>query len=157
MNIRHLEERDYNPIIRVLDSWFDGWLLAKLLPRIFFIHFQPTSFAVQEDNKVIGFLTGFVSQTDPSQGFIHLVAIQPDHRKRGLGRQLYSAFFETVQRLGCATVRCITSPVNAGSIAFHTRMGFQMEGVTGEHQAVPCTLNYELNGQHRVLFVRRLS
>jgi hypothetical protein len=47
--------------------------------------------------------------------------------------------------------------VNAGSIAFHMRMGFQVEGVTGEHQGVPCTLNYELNGQHRVLFVRKLS
>lgn len=157
MNIRHLEERDYHPIIQVLDSWFDGRPLAKLLPRIFFIHFQPTSFAVQEDNKVIGFLAGFVSQTDPSQAYIHFVAIHPEHRERGLGRQPYSTFFETVQRLGCATVRCIISPVNAGSIAFRTRIGFQIEGVTGQHQGVPCTVNYELNGQHRVLFVKSLS
>lgn len=82
-NIRHLEERDYHPIIRVLDSWFDGRPLANLLPRIFFIHFQPTSFAVQEDNKAIGLLAGFVSQTGPSQAYIHFVAIHPEHRKRG--------------------------------------------------------------------------
>ena len=98
---------------------------------------------MQEDNKVIGFLAGFVSQTDPSQAYIHFVAIHPEHRERGLGRQLYSTFFETVQRLGCPTVRCITSPVNAGSIAFHTRIGFQIEGVTGQHQGVPCTVNTE--------------
>jgi hypothetical protein len=35
-------------------------------------------------------------------------------------------------------------------------MGFQIDGVTREHQGVPCTLNYELNGQHRVLFVKKL-
>jgi len=115
------------------------------------------SFALQEENKVIGFLAGFVSQTDPTQAYVHFVAIHPDHRRRDLGRQLYTAFFETVQRLGCATARCITSPVNTGSVAFHTRMGFQIEGVTGEHQGVPCTLNHELNRQHRVLFMRRLS
>ena len=39
MNVRHLEERDYDPIIAVLDDWFGGRPLAKLLPRIFFIHF----------------------------------------------------------------------------------------------------------------------
>jgi ribosomal protein S18 acetylase RimI-like enzyme len=27
-----------------------------------------------------------VSQTDPSQAYIHFVAIDPDHRKRGFGR-----------------------------------------------------------------------
>ena len=68
-----------------------------------------------------------------------------------------STFFDTVGRLGCTVVRCITSPVNTGSIAFHTQMGFQIEHVTGEHQDVTCAVNYELNGQHRVLFVKRLS
>lgn len=67
MNVRHLEEGDYQPINRVIDSWFSGRPLANLLPGIFFIDFRPTSFAVQEDNEVIGFLAGFVSQTDPSQ------------------------------------------------------------------------------------------
>jgi len=156
MDIRHLEESDYGPIIRLIDSWFEGRQLAKLLPRIFFIHFRSTSFALYEDNKVIGFLAGFVSQTDPSQAYIHFVAINPDHQKRGLGRQLYSTFFETVHRLGCTAVRCITSPINTRSIAFHTRMGFKVEHITGECSGVPCTVNYELNGADRVLFVRSL-
>jgi hypothetical protein len=40
MNIRHQEERDYDPIIQVLDNWFDGRPQVKLLPRIFFVHFR---------------------------------------------------------------------------------------------------------------------
>jgi ribosomal protein S18 acetylase RimI-like enzyme len=156
MNIRHLEESDYDRTIQVLDSWFNGRPLAKLLPKIFFIHFRPTSFALQENDSVIGFLAGFISQTDPSQAYIHFVAISPDHQKRGLGRKLYEKFFETVRRLKCTTVRCITSPVNTGSVAFHTRMGFRVEHVTGEYEGVPCTVNYELNEANRVLFVREL-
>jgi len=157
VSIRHLEEDDYQPIIAVVDDWWGGRHMASLLPRIFFVHFRETSFAIEENQTVIGFLAGFVSQTYPQQAYIHFVGIHPDHRERGLGRRLYSTFFETVRRLGCTTVRCVTSPVNKGSIAFHTHMGFAIEGATGEYQGVPCTINYELKGEHRVLFVRSLS
>ena len=47
--------------------------------------------------------------------------------------------------------------MNKDSIGFHTRMGFEMEHATGEHNGVPCVLNYELNGEHRVLFAKTLS
>src|SRR5262252_2847159 len=78
MNIRQLQEADYETIIEAIDDWFDGRQLSHLLPRIFFIHFRPTSFAIEEDNKVIGFLAGFVSQTYPEQAYIHFVGIDPD-------------------------------------------------------------------------------
>jgi ribosomal protein S18 acetylase RimI-like enzyme len=106
---------------------------------------------------VIGFLAGFVSQTNPEQAYIHFVAIHPEHRRRGLGRELYKRFFDSVRTLGCHTVRCITSPLNKNSIAFHTRMGFEIEHVTGQHKGVPCVLNYELNSEHRVPFAKTLS
>ncbi len=156
MQIRHLEEEDYDAIISVLDEWWGGRKMAHLLPRIFFVHFRETSFAAVEQGKVIGFLAGFLSQSYPNQAYIHFVGIDPSHRGLGLGKQLYSNFFAAVRKLGCNTVRCITSPVNSGSIAFHKHMGFQVEGVTGDFQGVPCAINYELNGEHRVLFVKPL-
>jgi L-amino acid N-acyltransferase YncA len=156
MNIRQLQEADYETIIEAIDDWFDGRQMSHLLPRIFFIHFRPTSFVIEEDGRVMGFLAGFVSQTYPDQAYIHFVGNEANYRGRGLGRQIYSTFFETVRRLGCTTVRCITSPVNSGSIAFHTRMGFRIERSNGERHGAPCTLNYELQGADRVLFVRSL-
>jgi len=156
MNIRQLQEADYETIIEAIDDWFDGRQMSHLLPRIFFIHFRPTSFVIEEDGRVMGFLAGFVSQTYPDQAYIHFVGNEANYRGRGLGRQIYSTFFETVRRLGCTTVRCISSPVNSGSIAFHTRMGFRIERSNGERHGAPCTLNYELQGADRVLFVRSL-
>jgi predicted GNAT superfamily acetyltransferase len=76
--------------------------------------------------------------------------------QRGLGRQLYERFFAAARQRGCSTVRCVTAPVNTGSIAFHTRMGFQVEKINGVSNRVPCTINYDGNGQDRVLFVRDL-
>ena len=99
MNIRQLQEADYETIIEAIDDWFDGRQMSHLLPRIFFIHFRPTSFVIEEDGRVMGFLAGFVSQTYPDQAYIHFVGIEANYRGRGLGRQLYSRFFETVRRL----------------------------------------------------------
>lgn len=131
--------------------------MADMLPRLFFLYFRDTSFAVEEQGRIVGFLVGFISQSFPDQAYIHFVGIHPDFRKQGLGLQLYERFFKVARERGCTSVRCVTSPVNTESIAFHTRMGFEIEHVTGDHQGVPCTIDYDGNGQHRVLFVRSLS
>jgi len=91
VNIRHLEEDDYQPIIAVIDDWWGGRHIASLLPRIFFVHFRETSFAIAESRTIIGFLAGFVSQTYPQQAYIQFVGIHPDHRRRGLGRWLLTS------------------------------------------------------------------
>jgi ribosomal protein S18 acetylase RimI-like enzyme len=157
MEIRQINESDHASIISVVNDWWGGRQMAGLLPRLFFAHFQDTSFVIEEAGQLIAFLIGFVSQTDPRQAYIHFVGIHPDHRKRGLGRQLYELVFENVRARGCDTVRCITAPINTGSVAFHTRMGFQIEKSDGEVNGVPCTMNYDSPGQHRVLFVKTLS
>lgn len=157
MELRHLEPSDYPAVIAVIDQWWGGRHMADMLPKLFFVHFRETSFAAERDRQLIAFLAGFVSQTYPDQAYIHFVGIHPEHRGRGLGRQLYERFFDAARQRGCASVRCVTAPVNTGSIAFHTRMGFQIEQATGEVNGVPCTLNYDGHGQDRVLFAKALS
>lgn len=157
MNIRHLEERDYLPIIAVIDQWWGGRPMSDMLPKLFFIHFRDTSFAVEEQGQIIAFLAGFISQTFPDQAYIHFVGIHPEFRKRGLGRQLYERFFGAALERGCTLVRCLTSPVNTGSLAFHMHLGFEVERATGLYMGTPCTLNYGGHGNHRILFVRHLK
>lgn len=157
MHIRPLEETDYAPIIAVVNDWWGGRQMADMLPKLFFMHFRDTSFAAEEAGAVVAFLAGFVSQTDPQQAYIHFVGIHPAYRGQGLGRRLYERFFAAARARGCTLVRCVTAPVNTGSVAFHTRMGFQIERANGEVGGVPCTLNYDGRGHDRVLFVRAIS
>ena len=157
MNLRPISERDHAPIIAVVDQWWGGRQMAGLLPRLFFTHFQDTSFVIEEAGQLIAFLIGFVSQTQPRQAYIHFVGIHPEQRKRGLGQQLYELFFETVRARGCDSVRCITAPINSGSIAFHRRMGFQIEKSDQQREGVPFTTDYDGPGQDRVLFVKTLD
>lgn len=144
MNTRNISEEDYYKVINVLNDWWGGRQMTHLLPRLFFEHFQSTSFIV-EDNKVLSaFLIGFVSQTDPNEAYIHFVGVNPKHRKNGLARELYKLFFTKVRNLGCNTVRCITSPTNEGSISFHNSLGF----------SVSLSKDYAGLGQDRIIFTK---
>lgn len=155
--IRNIRAEDYNDIISVINDWWGGRRMADMLPKLFFVHFRDTGFVVEEDGKVVGFLVGFISQSRPQEAYIHFVGIHPDHRKQGLARRLYVEFFKAVKEKGCDTVRCVTSPVNRTSIAYHTSIGFEIEQGDGSIDGVPVHRNYDGRGGDRVLFIRSLS
>lgn len=154
--LRPVEPDDYPPIIAVIDSWWGGRHMADMLPKLFFVHFRDTSFIADENGERLGFLIGFISQSCPNEAYIHFVGVHPDHRKRGIGEALYTRFFEAARARGCDTVRCVTSPVNKGSIAFHTRMGFTPEPGDTEIDGIPVNANYDGQGEDRVCFVKHL-
>ncbi|GHO48535.1 GNAT family N-acetyltransferase [Ktedonospora formicarum] len=155
--LRHLEVKDRSTIIRVVDEWWGGRPMAGLLPRLFFEHFQPTSFVIEEDGKLQAFLVGFRSQTTPAEAYIHFVGVHPGARGKGVGRSLYEHFFETVRQLDCTEVHAITSPVNRGSIEFHTSMGFEILPGDAEVDGIAVTTNYDGLGSNRVQFRRYLE
>lgn len=157
MNTRPPRASDHPAIIAVVDDWWGGRKMAGMLPRLFFEHFQDTSFVVEDEGQLVAFLIGFVSQSRQGEAYIHFVGVHPSYRKRGLGARLYARFFEAVRARGCRSVRCITSPVNRGSIAFHRRMGFTIEPGDADHGGVAAARDYDGPGQDRVCFIRRLD
>jgi len=123
--------------------------MAPMLPKLFFIHFEGTSFVAEDENDELrGFVCGFLSQTEDDEAYIHFVGVDPEARGTGLGRALYERFFEEVRVNGRSIVRCVTSPANERSLAFHESLGFEVERV------VP---DYDGPGEDRTLLVKRLS
>ena len=157
MNIRHLEPADFDVISPVIDEWWGGRPVRGLLPRLFFEHFRPTSFALVEGQEIVGFLVGFHSQSAPSVGYVHFIGVHPGARSKGYGRLLYQQFFATASALGCAEVRSITSSVNESSIRFHLRLGFLLLPGNGDVNGYPVCLDHAGSGQHRVLFSKQLA
>jgi L-amino acid N-acyltransferase YncA len=160
IRLRHAEPADYPPIIRVVDEWWGHRAMADMLPRLFFVHFQSTSFVAvdeEEDGRVVGFVVGFVSQTDPGQAYVHFVGVDPGYRGRGVGQSLYRRFFSAARGLGCREVLAVTSPVNRGSIAFHLAMGFAALPGDAAHDDVPVATDYDGRGGSRVRFRHALT
>lgn len=128
MRFRPATSSDHAPVVDVLPEWWGGRDLTAILQPPFFEYFGLTSLvAVDDDESMAGFLIGFPSGDDPTIAYIRFVGVDPVHRGHGLGRQLHARFAEAMGSRGVTTLRCVTSPVNASSIAFHQAVGFEIE------------------------------
>jgi ribosomal protein S18 acetylase RimI-like enzyme len=148
VRIRHARPSDYGRIIGRVNVWWGGRNMAPVLPQLFFLHFDGTSFVAEDEDSLAGFLCGFLSQTKADEAYIHFVGVSPERRGEGIGRALYERFFDEAQAQGRSTVRCVTSPANQESIAFHDALGFEVERVAKD---------YDGPGEDRVLLRKRLS
>jgi len=149
ITIRHAQPSDYGRVIQHVNAWWADREMAPMLPKLFFLHFEGTSFvAEREDGTIAGFLIGFLSQTSDDEAYVHFVGVAPDQRGSGLGRDLYERFLAVASEHGRTVVRCVTSTVNTDSIAFHQALGFEIDRVAKD---------YDGPGEDRVLFVKRLG
>ena len=149
ITIRHAKPSDYGRVIGRVNVWWGGRDMAPMLPKLFFLHFEGTSFVAEdEEGDLAGFLCGFLSQTNPEEAYIHFVGVSPEYRGEGLGRTLYERFFDEVRGQGRSLVRCVTSPVNQESVAFHEALGFEVDRVAED---------YDGPGEDRVLLAKRLG
>lgn len=155
--IRTARSSDHTVVMRVMDDWWAGRQLSGMLPRIFFIHFEETTFVAEKNGELVGFLAGILSQTYRNEAYIHFVGVHPDERKRGLARMMYESFFDVCRKHNRTVVRCCTSPVNAGSVSFHRAMGFLVEAGNGEEYGLPVILNYDGHGGAKVRFLKTLE
>ena len=153
---RPIDPADYDRLIGRIDEWWGGRQVHGKLPRLFFEHFRDTSFVVEEDDSIVGFLVGFLAHSEPDEAYIHFVGVDPAHRRAGLARAMYEHFFDLARGRGRTLVRCVTAPVNRVSIAYHAAMGFEIEPGDGEVDGIPVHLNHDGDGEHRVRFLRRI-
>jgi ribosomal protein S18 acetylase RimI-like enzyme len=146
--IRHAKPSDYGRVIGRVNVWWDGREMAPILPKLFFLHFEGTSFVAEDGEDLVGFVCGFLSQTADDEAYIHFMGVSPEHRGEGVGRALYEHFFDEVRAQGRHVVRCVTSPGNEDAVTFHEALGFEVERVVAD---------YDGPGEDRVLLVKRLS
>jgi GNAT superfamily N-acetyltransferase len=127
MRSRPLEKRDYDLIVQVIDRWWGGPTSALAHP-IFFYELGDMARIVEDDGVVVGFLLGFIARAgrEGAVGYVHLVGIHPDHRRRGVGRLLYGAFEQDCIKAGVSRMKAITTLGNEGSQTFHQVLGWDM-------------------------------
>ncbi len=84
MLTRPLTKADYDEIVQVIDRWWGGPTSALAHP-IFFYELGRMARVVESDGLLVGFLFGFICP-DAEVGYVHLVGIHPDYRRRGVGQ-----------------------------------------------------------------------
>src|SRR6187551_735043 len=128
MITRPLGKQDYDHIVQIIDRWWGGPTTALAHP-IFFYELGSMARVVEHDGILVGFLLGFVAPGPPKTGYVHLVGIHPDYRRRGVGKVLYQTFEEDSRAAGCTRLKAITTTGNEGSIAFHRATGWSVSNI----------------------------
>ena len=145
MQTRKITKGDFDQIVEVIDRWWGG-PMANFAHPIFFYELGDNALIVEEEGRLVGFLLGFIVFKAPKTGYVHLVGIHPDYRRRGVGKVLYQAFEEECASQGCASMKAVTTTGNDGSIAFHQATGWDVALI--EDYAGPA--------RPRVVFIRKL-
>ena len=157
--LRRPTEADYPAIIGVVDDWWGGRDLSRLLPRLWLQHFTGTSWLAElPDGRIAGFLVGFLSPDHPDTAYCHMIATSPNLRRRGLGLTLYERFFDDARAAGRSIVKAVTWPGNRTSIAFHRAIGFEVDEGPGSQRlyGTPARAGYDFDREDRAILVRRV-
>lgn len=117
---------------------------------MFINEFRNTAFVIRNNNIVIAYLFGFLSQTEQT-GYVHLIGVRHDYQSKGLGKQLYKHFIKYLTSIGIRNVKAITTTTNEKSINFHLGIGIEMTGIENEN-GIKVIKDYSGLGQDRVVF-----
>jgi RimJ/RimL family protein N-acetyltransferase len=142
LSSRRAQANDYSSVVAAIPQWWGGRDLSGLLQPLFFEHFGSTSLIAEDAQGLAAFLIGFDSPDEPSESYVHFVGVRPDLRGTGMGREMYEDFARNAMGRGIRTIRCVTSPVNTNSVAFHQHLGFTISGTSDEY----VQLEWQLEG-----------
>jgi len=155
--IRNVKPSDHEKVVSVIPQWWNGRDLSSTALKIFFVHFNDTSFIAEISGELAGFLIGFMSQSEKNVGYAHLGGVHPEYRKAGIARLLLHEFIQACKINNRSVVKSCTAPVNKLSIDFHKQMGFTIEQGDGTIEGVPVTLDYLGKNNHKVLFKKEIE
>lgn len=158
--IRNAREEDFLSIKEIAAYCSPMATERNSIYHIFTKFFKTTSLILEhENNRIIGFLLGFISQDNPPEGYIHLLCVLPPWRNKGLAQALVEKYLNILREKGCLRVHLITSPGNKKAINFYEKMGFKIdnEGKEIVINGVKTIENYNGPGEHKLICSKLLD
>ena len=160
-DLRRATEADHAVLVASVDDWFGGRHVRHLLPRAWFRHFGSTSFIASAGARgaPVGFVVGFLSPDRSDEAVIHLLAVHPNHRRRGAGRTLVEAFTREAASSGRSIATAVVWPDDPVAAAFLMALGFRADDGPGTRRLYgrPAYADYDADGEDRAIFIRAIA
>jgi ribosomal protein S18 acetylase RimI-like enzyme len=83
---------------------------------------------------IIGLVDGKVAAAamggyEGHRGVVNYLGVDPEHQKRGLGRQIMLVLEEKLTAMGCPKLNLMFRTTNAGVEEFYKKLGYQRDDV----------------------------
>ncbi len=113
-----------------------GWTLEALRRRETEDWFYPPGFLLYEiDGVLAGFCWTKVHSDPVPMGEIYVIAVDPDHAGRGLGRQLTVAGLQSLSDRGQRVGMLFVDSDNTTAVRLYEKLGFRIDHVTRAYGA----------------------
>ena len=155
MEVTTCSKEDFNQVLAELDQFWEHDRTAALHHPTIIYEFGDSAFVIKQGSRVVAYLFGFLSQTEPA-GYVHLLSVRRGLRRQGLANRLYAHFEQFARSRGCTKLKAITSPTNTLSIAFHSGIGMLPTGEPDDH-GLPIVKDYAGPGRDRVVFIKAIG
>ncbi len=159
--LRHIGDEDMEVLDARLRDWREERQGRGGPGRTWFRHFGGTSWLAEtaDDARPLGLLLGFRSPDLPTEAVIHLVAVDPSVRRRGVGRDLVERFGAGLAGDGATTLAATCRPDDKIALAFFEAIGFTPDGGPGSTRlyGVPAFADWDGPGEDRVLLFRAIA
>lgn len=86
--------------------------------------------AWREEGRAVG---AILYEEQDGDLWVRLLAVDPGHRRRGVGRRLVSHAVEAGGRQGCAGVSAALPAPRVGALLFFQKCGFRVRGVVEDY------------------------
>lgn len=133
MNTVHVQIRPYQPTdeSHVIELWHRCNLVVPWNdPQ----HDIRLKMQAQPDLLLVGVIDDRVVATlmvgyDGHRGWLNYLAVAPDQRHQGIGRQMVEAAITKLKERGCPKINLQIRESNTAVIDFYTRLGFRIDPV----------------------------
>lgn len=132
VRLRNFTPEDLFPVLRLanrtLNENYEGGLFLHLADL------YPDGFIVAEDgDRIVGFILGVVERAYEAR--ILILAVEEEHRKRGVGSQLVKLFMDRFRRGGVRRVKLEVRISNMAAIRLYEKLGFERKKVLPAYYA----------------------
>ena len=126
MHIRYYTNEDKKQVILLWQKvFFDAppWAEPSILLKKK-LEVDNLVFVAEDNGKVIG---SSMAGYDGHSGWVYSVAVEPQHRMKGVGKELVRFATEVLKGLGAIKVGLQVDSNNKGVIEFYKSIGFEIE------------------------------
>ncbi|WP_455368285.1 GNAT family N-acetyltransferase [[Eubacterium] cellulosolvens] len=158
VRIRTVKEKDFLEIMNLASKCNPIPIERDSIYHLFTKYFSNTCFVAEMDDKIVGYILGFISQLEKNVAYIHNICVSPDLRRKKIGSNLYQIFFQSMKKEKCKKIFLIINPINKLSINYHKSLGFNVSNVGEEIfiEGIRASKDYNGPGKHMVVMCKSL-
>ena len=160
-DVRHPTEADLPDLDERLRDWREERPGRGGPGRTWFRHHAGTAWLAEASGELrpLGLVLGFRSVDRPEVAVIHVVAVDPTYRRRGIGRDLVERFAAPLVEAGVIVLEATCRPDARIALGFFAALGFEPQAGPGSSRlyGVPAFPDWDGPGEDRVLLVRSMT